>query len=237
MLKFLKKPARFILLILIVILFSLLGLLLSGYSHRVKSEIISALSGLYPGGKASVRYAGIGLNEIKIEGLVYDPTNSAVSGWELLSIDQISIRAPWKQWLSQSKEIEIWIPSLEVRWAPENLAESSDFNMDDFFEEARSTVKDIDSEKKDFDQRIRFGSAEVKVQSTRFTGVVPGTNGEDYTFDKKYSIPLVLYHYGDGVEGATIDSVLRFAVCTTVQNLFKHLEQDIYQENPDSLDE
>ena len=130
MLKFLKNPARLILLILIVILFSLLGLLLSGYSHRVKSEIISALSGLYPGGEASVRSAGIGLNEIKIEGLVYDPTNSAVSGWELLSIDQISIRAPWKQWLSQSKEIEIWIPSLEVRWAPENLAESSDLGSE-----------------------------------------------------------------------------------------------------------
>ncbi len=40
MLKFLKNPARFILLILIVILFSLLGLLLSGYSHRVKLDSI-----------------------------------------------------------------------------------------------------------------------------------------------------------------------------------------------------
>ena len=71
----------------------------------------------------------------------------------------------------------------------------------------------------------------------KFIGVVPGTNGEDYTFDKKYSIPHVLYHYGDGVEGATIDSVIRFAVWTTVQDLFKALEQDIYQEKPDSQED
>ena len=98
----------------------------------IKSEITSSFNDFYPGGSATVRYAGFGFNEIRVKGLVYDPTGSALPGEEMLCIDQMSIKAPWKQWFKQEKEIEVTIPLLHVRWVQREVADQSKSGIDDF---------------------------------------------------------------------------------------------------------